>query len=322
MNSEPLVSVLSLCYNQAKFCAETLDSIYNQSYKNIELILIDDCSSDNSINVINNWIAKHPNFNISFQVHKKNQGICKSLNECIRQSKGKYISLIACDDIMMPHKLKRQVKVMEQTSKEIGVLYSDATFIDEYSKPKFGRFIQGATNVIDWEEIPQGNIVDKLIWDCFIPAPTCLIKRVCYEKVGLYDENLAVEDHDMWIRMASQYKFIFDSYESIQYRWHSNNTTKKLNNPSYEFFYLKFLAKHIDKDKSDKKNIERKAYYIVNSLYRLGHYDKALEGSSIYLKAFNQGKLRHFFIKYKFPILSLAISELFGRVVKKFNSKR
>ena len=76
--TDPLVSIVALCYNHESYLKETLDSILNQTYKNIQLIIIDDCSKDNSISLIKNWIHKNK-VECVFIAHKENRGVCKSL---------------------------------------------------------------------------------------------------------------------------------------------------------------------------------------------------------------------------------------------------
>ena len=101
--SPPLVSIIALCYNQEEFLCETLESIKAQTYKNLELIIIDDCSTDQSVKKIESWI-KANNHNCNFITNKENLGLVKSLNIAVKKCKGKYYSLIACDDIYLPKK--------------------------------------------------------------------------------------------------------------------------------------------------------------------------------------------------------------------------
>src|SRR5580700_11042120 len=129
----PLVSMIVLCYNQARFVVETLESVKAQTYKPTELIILDDCSSDDSVTVIENWLQEN-GIECTFIRHQKNQGICKSLNEALSFATGKYISEISSDDVWLPDKIARQVEIMESQPDEVGVVYSDAFQIDDHGQ--------------------------------------------------------------------------------------------------------------------------------------------------------------------------------------------
>ncbi len=105
----PLITVAVFCYNNAQRVTETLDSIIGQAYSPIELIIVDDHSTDNSVEVINNWSGKTDVQCIKL-FHAKNTGVCKGVNEVLQTCKGKYIAFIG-DDIMLPHKLENDIAV-------------------------------------------------------------------------------------------------------------------------------------------------------------------------------------------------------------------
>src|SRR5580704_8434369 len=104
--SNPLVSMIVVCYNQSRFVVETLESVKAQTYKPTQLVIIDDCSLDDSVTVIENWLRKN-RIDCTFVRHKKNQGICKTVNEALSLARGKYLSPIASDDIWLPDKIAR-----------------------------------------------------------------------------------------------------------------------------------------------------------------------------------------------------------------------
>ncbi len=124
-NNLPLVSVVVPCYNHEKYVKETIESIINQTYKNIELIVIDDGSKDNSVQVIQEMADKH---GFTF-VHRPNKGLSATLNEGIRLSKGKYFCAIASDDILMLEKIEKQVTFME-ANPEYGMCYGKILYFE------------------------------------------------------------------------------------------------------------------------------------------------------------------------------------------------
>ena len=126
----PLVTVIALCYNHEKFIEECLQSVLNQTYTNVELIIVDDFSTDMSRGKIKLFFAKYPFAKII--LNEKNLGNCRSFNQAFHISKGKYIIDLSTDDVLLPTKIEEQVKLFE-SSEKVGVVFSDADFIDENS---------------------------------------------------------------------------------------------------------------------------------------------------------------------------------------------
>ena len=217
--ADPLVTMIMLSYNHSRFVPETLESIKAQTYKNTELIIIDDCSSDDSAAVIDRWLSENK-IRCTFIRHQKNQGICKSLNEALAHAGGKYVSMIASDDIWLPDKIERQVAIMESQPETVGIVYSDAFEIDEDGRCEPGLFIATHWKLL---ELPQGQLLDMLMRGNCVLGQTALIRRSCYDKVGLYDENLPWEDWDMWMRIARHYSFLSSPTPWAKYRIHKHS---------------------------------------------------------------------------------------------------
>ena len=217
--TDQLVSTIVLSYNQSRFVLETLESVRAQTYKATQLIIVDDCSSDDSVATIERWLHENK-IDCTFIRHEKNQGICKSLNDALGVATAKYVSMVASDDVWLPDKIARQVEIMESQPDHVGILYSDAFQIDEHGHPLPDMFI-GAHRKLG--EMPQGQILSTLLEGNFIPAMTTLVRRSCYDVVGLYDEHLPWEDWDMWLRLARHYSFLYSSTPSAKYRHHQNS---------------------------------------------------------------------------------------------------
>ena len=216
MIAQPLVSTIVLCYNQARFVVETLESVKAQTYKATQLIIVDDCSADDSVALIDRWLQCNA-IQCTFIRHHENEGICKSLNEALAVAKGKYIASVASDDVWLPDKLQRQVEILESQPASVGVLYSDAFQMNEHGHSLPSMFIEAHRRLPD---MPQGRILDALLAGNFIPAMTTLIRRSCYDQVGRYDESLPWEDWDMWLRIAREYSFAYSPTPSAKYRIH------------------------------------------------------------------------------------------------------
>ena len=113
LQNYPLVTAFVGCYNHSRFVEECLDSVRHQTYPNLQVIIFDDGSKDNSVSVIDTWLKKH-RLDWQFISHTRNVGICASLNEVLRLARGKYASMVAADDVWLPDKTARQVEMMEQ----------------------------------------------------------------------------------------------------------------------------------------------------------------------------------------------------------------
>ena len=213
-NEWPLVTITVGCYNHARFVEECLESVRRQTYRNWELIIFDDCSSDNSVEVIRAWIER-TKVVCRFIQHTQNLGLCKSLNEALPLAHGKYVNGLAADDAWLPDKLETQVAILEQLPETVGVVYSDAYQMDEQGVLLPDMFIKSHRNLT---QFPEGNIQEVLWQGNFIPAMTTMTRRKCFDDVGLYDENLFYEDWDMWLRISRNFEFTFSSVVSAKYR--------------------------------------------------------------------------------------------------------
>ncbi|MFT3754052.1 MAG: glycosyltransferase [Paludibacter sp.] len=237
-DSMPLVTVIAACYNQAKYLVETLDSIASQTYSNKELIIWDDASIDNSVELIENWISSN-NIHCIFIKHAENKGICKSLNEAFQHAKGKYIQVIAMDDILLPDKLENQVNLLESSSENEVLVFSDAFLIDSSGSLFQNKFIALHRNYLSLE---TSNYYDDIKHSNFIPAPSVLYKSDAIRNIGGWDDNLLYEDFDMLLRLSKSCSFIFDPTPQVKYRIHSNNTIQYLGfNKSDILIYSKFI---------------------------------------------------------------------------------
>lgn len=215
MTSPPLVTVIAVCYNHSAYVTECLDSIQAQTINNYELLIFDDCSSDNSVAVINDWVRRNK-ITCQFVAHEKNIGLCRTLNEALGIARGRYVCIVATDDVWEPEKLELQTEVLEAAGQNTAVAFSDA-----YTISADGTLRPGAINDYYrglWGEIPRGNVFEKLFVGCFVPAPTAMIRRATFDVIGFYDEDLAYEDWDMWLRIARQYHFAYLDRKLARYR--------------------------------------------------------------------------------------------------------
>ena len=228
---QPLVSVICACYNQSKFIAESLESVKNQTYKNLEVIIWDDFSSDNSVEIIENWIHHNEDLTIKFIKNEKNLGICKSLNNAFSFAQGKYLQILALDDILLSTKIEKHVSILESSNDREALVFTDAYLMDDDSTLYQNKFIALHKKYLS---LKTGNYFDDLLLYNYVPGMAVLYKMSVLKKIGLWDESLVYEDYDMMLRIAKDYHFIFDEEISVQYRFHQHNTHKTISNEMNE----------------------------------------------------------------------------------------
>ncbi len=212
--SIPLVSVVAVCFNHSKFVKETLNSIIQQTYKDIQLIILDDQSSDGSVGVINDWISE-TGVGCKFIAHSVNKGLCATLNEALTYCQGEYLQLIACDDVLHPEKIELQVKELEWDS-GIALVCSDFSSIDEkgdlISEFHYARDYQFPAD--PFIAILDGSAGYKRV----IHSPTVLLRKEVVDDIGGWDENLLQEDFYMWMHITFRHKVVFMHQVLVKYR--------------------------------------------------------------------------------------------------------
>jgi glycosyltransferase involved in cell wall biosynthesis len=248
-NKFPLVSIIAVNFNNSQYVVETLDSIAAQTYSNTELIIVDDCSTDDSVEKIESWLSDYKK-SFQFIASIKNEGVCATGNKGLKVANGKYISFIATDDVMLPAKISKQVSLFESLLKEVGMIYSDAYLIDDNSNQLFGTFIQKHRN---FDKVPSGYIFEDLIEGNYIPGMATLIKSSVFDVVGLFDEDLIYEDYDMWLRIAKKYKIFFQDDITVKYRKRKGSLTQVLNFYDWHKNNIKIFTKHADNEAVRRK---------------------------------------------------------------------
>lgn len=289
------VSVIAVCYNQAAYVADTLNSIKAQTYGQIQLIVADDGSKDGSKEVIRDWIAVNDPTAI-FVDHLKNLGLTKNINSALPYMKGDYFQVFGCDDIMHPDKIEKQVALL-QADKASGVVYSDMQMMDKEGTPLPYTYFQKH----GYKQPFSGDHYASLINRIIVAAPTVLIKKEVLNTTGGYNEELDYEDHDYFLRAAKHYTFIYQPYVTVNYRVLESSLS---NHDVYPVKYFKNLFivfyNNYDNRKLYKKQFNDKLLFCIKNLYSL-NYRKSF---SLFAKAlFKTGDTR--LIKYTVASIQL-----------------
>lgn len=254
----PLVTVICICYNHARFVKEALDSVANQTYGNIELIVIDDGSTDGSGKVIKQWIASHPK--TTLLLNAKNLGYCKTFNKAYTISKGSFCIDLAADDILLPNRIEVGLSELADAGPEYGVNFSDAEHIDES-----GNLIRLHSDKYPHNTIPSGDVYKHVIDRYFICSPTMMFRREVVEYLNGYDESLAYEDFDFWVRASRKYKFIYTPQVLLKKRSVSNsmsaNQFKRSGNQRFSTFKVCRKIKDLNRSSEEVNALRTRIWY-------------------------------------------------------------
>jgi glycosyltransferase involved in cell wall biosynthesis len=185
---------------------EALFSVINQTYQVLELIIVDDASTDNSVSVIQEFINKYPH--IQLIINDRNMGNCRAFNRALAYARGKYVIDLAADDVLLDTRIEKQVNVFEQLEAGYGVIFTNAMYINEQSALISYHYPvdnQGKSR----QFIPAGDIYENILRSYFICTPTMIMRKSLLDELGGYDENLSYEDFDFWVRSARNYKYYY-----------------------------------------------------------------------------------------------------------------
>lgn len=215
-NNTPLVTTFTLCYyTKAELVIAAIDSIYNQTYKNIEHIIINDAPEDKI-----EWpkIKKHiieNGYKSSIIEHAENQGITRNLNEITTNANGSYICGCS-DDLWEPTYIEKQVDFFNKQNKDTAAVFSDLTIInDQGEKIEEMSFDQE----IDLENTSSNEQFVYILKNNFVVVPAALWKKEATLHVGKYSENLYAEDYQIWVKLLlNGYKIRYNDIREVKYR--------------------------------------------------------------------------------------------------------
>lgn len=249
MSQLPLVSIICHCYNHASFVEECLNSVINQSYKNIELIIVDDCSNDNSIEVIENWLKKNPE--VQFIKNPKNLGITKSFNNATEFCNGEFIIDLAADDVLLSNCVYNQLKVFNENT-NVCLVFGNAELIDDKGTTIGYHFaVDENLKVID-KDLQYTNYESILKGGNCMCSVSAMYKKKTFIALGKYDEKLFYEDLDFWLRISKKHELAFTDEILVKKRelsnsltrsfFKKNNFSKKINESNYRILRKAFKA--------------------------------------------------------------------------------
>ena len=209
--NRPLVSVIVVCYNHEAFVEEAVRSVVNQTWSPIQLIVVDDHSTDQSPAILQNLRETYPQMELLLL--PQNLGNCAAFNRGLARAMGDYVIDLAADDMLEPDRVSRGVQVLEAAGPEAGIHYSDAFHISE------GGTVQGLhSDRFPHHTIPQGDVNEHVIRRYFICSPSMMMRKSMLDHLHGYDETLAYEDFDILVRASRQYRFVYSPEALVRKR--------------------------------------------------------------------------------------------------------
>jgi glycosyltransferase involved in cell wall biosynthesis len=216
MTPIPKVSVIIPCFNRERYIKQTIESVLGQTYPSIEIITIDDGSTDRTREVLDIFgtrliVMEHPG--------RSNRGQSASINLGLKQARGEFIALLDSDDLFAPQKIERQVEFL-QVHPDVGLVYGNGYAVDENGRTLYEIYPPGHQENSD----PR-----RVLMDCYFLVPNnALVRKTAFDQAGPFDETLrAAQDHDMAIRLAEVTRIAYLDEHLFCYRRHPDSISAR-----------------------------------------------------------------------------------------------
>lgn len=238
-----------------------MEGLLSQDYKEIELLICDDCSPDNSFEILKEYEDRLKEKFVRVEIirNEVNLGVTKTLNKLLAMAKGEYIKIVASDDILMSNCISEYMKhVEEQQDVDIIICNGDKILdhqhLDNYTSA--GKI---------YEQVPEINasdLLERIYRHNMIFAPGALVKASVYERIGYYDEAIAIEDLEFWLRalVTKSVRFSYLDKSLILYRISENSMSSTTNNKTFENRRIRFHKAEIEILMKYKNDVSKTLY--------------------------------------------------------------
>lgn len=226
------VSVVTPTYNRARFLPDAVASVLAQTHPDLELIIVDDGSTDDTRNVLEPFLADR-------RIHyfyQDNQGQSQARNLALKQATGDYIAFLDSDDLWAPDKLEKQMAIL-RAHPEVDIVHGDEVMIDE----------QGAVVSLENMKRYSGRITRYLLADNSVSITTALVRRRCFDEMGGFDTSVGVaDDYELWLRFSARYLYHYEPGIVASYRVMLDqiSSDKRRRFAANERIIRDFLARH------------------------------------------------------------------------------
>ena len=257
----PLMSVAIPAYNHADYIEACLASVCAQTYPELEIVLVDDGSTDDTLSRAKAFLDRHASRFRRIEVYSRpNRGVSATSNECISACRGEWVHLLGSDDTLLPDKVMREWRAIQNWGDpELALVYADVEDIDhtgrglnrhDHDRPSPG---------------PDHKAYEALFLGNPVINPTVALRREAFLKIGGFDETLALEDWDCWLRLSAEYPIARVPEVLACYRRHSSQTSRNQARMLHAMMltFGKFLMQHGDlipseiRQRNFRKNLHR-----------------------------------------------------------------
>lgn len=222
MNKSPLVTIGIPSFNHGKYIQFCLDSIRDEGYANKEIIIIDDGSSDDSIEQINNWKVGNPGIPITL-IARENKGLNATLNELLANSTGEFFCLLASDDAFLKNAIDVRLEVFRKQPEKY-IVIGDAKVMDENNNIIMDSAITDLYKGNKENYKTDDLLLHSAVKEWSVPGPVAMMRKDLYDIIGKYPENQFAEDINFYMKTIGLRLLAFIDFPVALYRVHSNNT--------------------------------------------------------------------------------------------------
>lgn len=272
------VTIVVTCYNHQAYVEQCLASLTSAATRPRQIVIIDDCSTDDSVAVIRHWLDSHQ-MKATFIARTTNGGVCAALNDALAQAEGTYLRHVSADDWLEPDELRGHVDALAGCDESIAfavgnILETDAGGLTLAAHDLHSR-LDGLTGIENREELHH-----ELLKRNLVPAPGVVTRTAAVRAVGGYDTSLVFEDYDMWLRLSAQFGAIHHPRTVASYRILPTSLTRAAG-PSARFLTSEIhaLRKHSGQSAEADSIIESRVAEIQLSLARVNQHTHSAQRS-------------------------------------------
>lgn len=263
--NKPLVSVVIITYNSARFVTKTLESVKTQSWQNIELIVSDDCSTDDTVTICLEWISENSDrFSaVKLITVPQNSGVSSNCNRGFRAASGEWVKMIAGDDVLMKNCITDNLDYIDRYP-EAAFIVSDIREIDENGSILRDKVFNEGLAYFSNIRSARRQLKAYSRWPAFLNTPTFFCNRELIEKVGYCDEDFMIyEDMTMVFRIIeNKNRLHYMKRPTVEYRVHRNAISRNAKmNGLREKEALKVFEKYCTKNLSIYNPLDLSVYY-------------------------------------------------------------
>jgi len=274
--TDVLVSIVVITYNSAKYVLETLESINAQTYHYRELIVSDDCSTDDTLDICLKWIEENQDkyFRAELIAAESNTGIPANCNRGVNKAKGEWIKLIAGDDILDKDCITNFMKFANNNPDASVISSSVQFFANTYTKENFYKAIYTTDHKFFYQDTSAQSQYKMLLWKNYVHGPSTIIKKSAILNVGDFDERYPfIEDYPMYLKLTKAgYKIFALNEITVYYRRHAASALRQPGNKIFSDIYLRTRKFEMNYIYPDITCIERFAKDV--EYYRLKLFDR------------------------------------------------